>query len=264
MHWLLQSNLGTQERQQPYIDALEALTKIGATWSYIKLIPFVGDVEPNIDYSGKKVFALGSTSMIIAAKKYGWNPGVIYNENFRFEAWLDHLHPWNLLNGDGIVIPFGDANPDVNVFIRPCEDLKAFTGFVIEPENLRNWQKSIKAGEISTRAIQLGSDTPIVMAPAKLVLREWRFFIVDGKVITGSQYRTLYGKDESRDIDQDVYEFAQKMVDLWRPADCYVLDVGETAQNGLQMIEINNFNTSGIYMCDAKAAFAAVEKFYER
>ncbi len=261
MHWLLQHNLSTDEQRQEYVDALDAIKPLGATWSFIKLIPFAGDVIPDDDYTGKKVFALGSTSLIAGAKKRGWNPGVIFNENFRYEAWIKNLKG-DMLNHDGVISRFADAKVDIKSFIRPCEDLKAFTGQVITSDELIDWQKRTADGEISTRALQLSSDTPVLVAPMKNILREWRFFVVNKKVITGSQYRTMYGKDVTPNVDADVYAYAQDVVNLWQPANCYALDVGET-KDGLSVVEINCFNGSGIYACDMAKAFAAVENFYD-
>lgn len=262
MHWLLQSNLATETQLQQFVDALDSIKPLGATWSFIKLVPFVGDVIPDDDYTGRKVFALGSTSLIEGARCRNWNPGVIFNENFRYEAWLKGLGAENLLNGDGEVVRFGAAKAYGRVFIRPCEDLKAFTGQPIDWLDLQDWQARVRDGEKSTRALQLNLDTPIVVASLKEVFREWRFFVVGGKVITGSQYRTMYSRDVTANVDTDVYAYAQKMVDLWQPADCYALDICET-KNGLSVIEINCFNGSGIYACDMTKAFSAVEKFYD-
>ena len=265
MHWLLQSNLGTEEKNKQFSDALDYVKdNRGATWSFIKLIPFAGDIIPDDDYTGKKVFALGSTSMILAAKKRNWNPGVLFNDNFRFEAWVKGFGSENLLNGDGKVTRFADAVIEEDkAFIRPCEDLKAFNGGLFDSENLKSWQKSISEGENSTRALQLIPDTMVVTASPKLVYREWRFFVVNKKVISGSLYRTAYQTCAEADVDDDVYEFAQKMVDKYQPAECFVIDVGET-KSGLSIVEINCFNGSGIYACDMKKVFCAVEDFYDK
>lgn len=270
MHYLLQSNLSTEAQLVPFVEALDSLKPLGATWSFIKLIPFVGDVEPDIDYASRKVFALGSTSLIIAAQKRGWSPGVIYDAAlFRYEAWLRNLGRENLLNGDGRVCRFADAawvmdDMALNkAFIRPCEDLKAFTGEVMKRENLANWIARVKDGEISTRALQLTSNTPVVIARSKFVYREWRFFVVDGKVISGSQYRDAYGKREDADVPPDAWAFAQTMVNQWPMAPCFVIDIGEIKQ-GLRVVEINCFNGSGAYLCDLKRVFTAVERFYEQ
>jgi hypothetical protein len=264
MHWLLQHNLSTDEQRQRFVDALDSLKSLGATWSFIKLIPFVGDVEPDNDYTGKKVFALGSTSLIAGAKKRNWNPGVIYNpETFRYEAWLK-AYGKDMLNGDGEVCRFGSVRPisGTKVFIRPCEDLKAFTGEVIDADQLRDWVARTIESEVSSHAPQLTSDTMVVVATPKYIYREWRFFVVGGKVVAGSQYRDTYGKYEDANVDKEVWTYAQKMVDKWQPAACFAIDVAAIA-DGFKIIEINCFNGSGVYACDVEAAFAAVERFYQ-
>ena len=265
MHWLLQHNLSTDEQRQRFVDALDSLKPLGATWSFIKLIPFAGDVEPDDDYTGKKVFALGSTSLIAGAKKRNWNPGVIYNpETFRHEAWIKGFGKENMLNGDGVVQRFGDVRPvsGTHVFIRPCEDLKAFSGQVIDADQLRDWVARTIEGEVSSRCLQLNTDTMVVVAEPKFLYREWRFFVVGGEVVAGSQYRDVYGqKREDPNVDPDVQRFTQRMVDKWKPADCFVLDIAATAE-GLKVIEVNCFNGSGVYACNIEAAFAAVERFY--
>lgn len=262
MHWLLQQNLSTEAQLVPFVNALDSLARThGATWSFIKLIPFVGDVEPDDDYTGRPVFALGSTSMVLAAQKRGWKPGVVYNAHFRFEAWVRGFGAQYLLNGDGVVSRFADARVTDKGFIRPCEDLKAFTGFVLGPDELTDWQRRVAEGERTTRSLVLDSDTMVVTAPPKFIYREWRFFVVAGRVITGSQYRDAYGLRPDANVDADVTEFAQRMVDRWQPGECFVLDVGET-EAGLFIIEVNCFNGSGAYLCDLTAAFAAVEEFY--
>lgn len=265
MHWIFQSNLGTEEKRKQYTDALDYIRdNHGATWSSVKLIPFIGDVIPDDDYSGKKVFALGSTSMILASQKRGWNPGVIFNDNFRYEAWVKGFGSENLLNGDGVVTRFADAEIiGTKAFIRPCEDLKAFNGGPFDSENLKDWQKRVVEGEKTTRALPLTSDTMVVVAPLKTIYREWRFFVVGGKVITGSLYRTLFNTCSDADVDDDVYEFAQKMADKFQPGDCFVIDIGET-KDGLKIVEINCFNGSGLYACDMNKAFGAVEDFYDK
>jgi hypothetical protein len=112
MHWLLQENISTEEQLAPYIEGLNAIKAKGATWSFVKLIPFAGDVIPNDDYRGKKVFALGSTSMIKAAQKRNWYPGVIFNGNFCYEACERGWGKESMLNGDGVVCKFKDARID--------------------------------------------------------------------------------------------------------------------------------------------------------
>lgn len=200
--------------------------------------------------------------MLTAARHYGWSPGVVYDEKtFQFEAWLSGWGARNLINGDAWIGRFGDARFEGSAFVRPCHDMKAFTGFVTTGEEISDWQTRVDAGEVSTRTAVLTLDTPVIVAPEKVLLREWRFFVVGGQVISGSQYRDTYGLSITDDVDQDVRDFAQARVNEWQPASCFVLDIGAT-RDGLGVVEVNNLNTSGRYACDLLKVFVAIEKLY--
>ncbi len=244
------------------IDALDYVRdRFGATWSLVKLVPFAGVIEEKRDY-GPKVFPLGSTSMLTASQHYGWSPGVVYDPaTFRFEAWRAHWGAGKLINGDAVVTRFGDAKATEKIFMRPCEDLKAFTGLTLNPDELEDWQRRVWEGEQSTRTLQLALSTPVITAPVKVIFREWRTFVVGGKVISASQYACAGRRETAPGADPDVLEFAQAMVDRWQPAKCFVLDIGAT-KAGLGVVEVNTLNSSGIYDCDMKAVCAALEVMY--
>ncbi len=266
MHYLLQSNLSTEEGLQPFVDALDRLVSVRSTasWSSVKLVPFAGTIEPERNWSGEKVFPLGSCSMLAASRLYNWTPGVVFDPlTFRFEAWRDNWGALNLVNGDAVVTQFGNAKANGQpVFMRPCEDLKTFTGLVIQPDELEKWQVRVWEGQQFSDAPELTLQTAVVVAPAKTIIREWRLFVVGGKIRACSQY-ALFGKRErSKDVPLDVLLFGQRMVDTWQPAACFVLDIAETAA-GLAIMEVNTLNSSGIYECDFRAVVEALEDLYE-
>ncbi len=266
MHYLLQSNLSTEEGQKPFVEALNTLAAQmeTASWSFVKLVPFAGTIEPEAEaLRPGKVFPLGSTSMTTASRIYGWTPGVVFDPaTFRFEAWRDNWGAENLINGDGVVSFFGAAKASEKVFMRPCEDLKAFSGLTLNPDELEDWQRRVFDGEQSTRTSQLLMETPVVVARAKVILREWRFFVVGGKVISGSQYAAYGRRDRCATIDVDVWNYATRMVERWQPAQCFVLDIGAT-DDGLAIMEVNTLNSSGVYESDFTKVMLAIERFYE-
>ncbi len=264
MHWLLQSNLSTEEGQRPFTEALDHLVSVRptASWSFVKLVPFAGTVEP-LAPAGKRIFPLGSTSMTTASQIYNWDPGVIYDPvTFDYSAWLKGWGRENLINGDGEVCFFGAAKATEKVFMRPTQDLKAFSGLTLNPDELEDWQQRVFDGESSTRTAMLTMATPVLVAPVKVILREWRFFVVDGALRGWSQYAAHGRRDRDGDVPPDVRAYAQKLVDQWQPAACFVLDIGET-KDGLGAIEVNTLNSSGVYACDVRAIFTAIEDFYE-
>ncbi len=264
IHYLLQSNLVSEEDQQPYIDALNTVQSKGlATWSYVKLVPFAGTIEPEWVPCGRKVFPIGSTSMLAASQRYCWNPGVVFDPvTFRFEAWRDHWGAANLVNGDAYVSAFGDVEEGGRVFIRPCEDLKAFSGLVISGDDLADWQTRVVSGygtsEYDSRLLK--TSTPVIVSKVKTITREWRTWVVSGKVIAYSQYARNGKRERVRVTPLDVRAFAQRLADYWCPADCFVLDVGEV-DGKLGLMEVNTMNSSGIYdgnMVDVYSAIAAL------
>ena len=264
MHYLLQSNLSTEEGQRPFVDALEKLctNRKTATWSFVKLVPFAGTIEPERDY-GPKVFPLGSTSMTKASEIYGWNPGVVYDPlTFRFDAWRAAYGSANLINGDAEITVFGKVKATEKIFLRPVKDLKEFTGLTLNPDELEDWQTRVWEGEQSTHTQQLTMSTPVVVASAKVILHEWRCFVVGGRVVAQSQYAEYGKRQRNANVAADVIAFAQKLVDIWQPAKCFVLDVGET-KDGLGMVEINTLNSSGVYECDFHAVVEALENLYD-
>lgn len=269
MHYPLQSNLSTEEGQRPFVEALDHLCahRVTASWSFVKLIPFAGTIEPETEARrAGKVFPLGSTSMTTASRIYGWNPGVVYNaDTFHFEAWRDHWGAPNLINGDALVMRFGDGighTMGPRVFIRPVQDLKTFTGQVIEVDEWYAWKQRLRDQGPSSEAVGLTLDTEIVVAFPKVILREWRFFVVAGKVRGCSQYAAYSRRERDANVPLDVLLFAQRMIDLWQPAACFVLDIGET-EDGLGIVEVNTLNSSGVYETDMKAVLTAIEDLYE-
>lgn len=261
---LLQSNLVNEEDQQPYVTALEA-TKARypdrMDWSYVKLVPFAGTVEPERDY-GPLVFPIGSTSMLAASQRYGWRPGVVYDAaTFRFEAWRDHWGAANLINGDAVVTTFGAAKvfDDIEAFIRPCEDLKAFTGCVVSIDGLLAWQQRVYDGCQSTQdSPLLTMATPVVVAPVKTITREWRTWIVNGVVKASSQYAEYGQRVRKQETPSSVRVFAERLAQYWSPGLCFCLDVGELEDGSLGLVEINTLNSSGVYAADMAPVYGAI------
>ena len=90
-------------------------------------------------------------------------------------------------------------------------------------------------------------------------LSEERLWAVGGKIVTASSYkigsRVVYTNydDESYFVD-----FAQKMIDIYQPAEAFVIDIS-LANDKLQVIEINNINAAGFYDCNMIKLITALE-----
>ena len=254
MHWIVQNNLYSEAG---YVALLEALARHSIQNTVVKVIPFSHELIPEINPEGL-VYVCGSTTLAKVAHDRKWTPGSFINDNFHYTKWLENLGD-NILNSEGTVVRFGEAMPLPYVeefFVRPCEDTKTFSGAVIGANEFVVWKHKVL--DLKETYTTLDADTQIVMSPLKEILREYRFFVFDGVVVTGSLYK-MGGRVTSRsDVDPDVTEFAQSMVNKWQPARAFVIDVALTP-DGFKVIEINNVNSAGFYACDVSKIVQAVE-----
>lgn len=280
MIWVVQNNL---YNEQGYARFIEALDRLGLDRVIVKPIPFtnrfvpedfdsmtqeVDDVEePYIDDSGK-VVVCGATTLNRISKERKWNPGTYLNDNFEFEIWRDGFGSEYILNVDSIVCRVKDGwvlywNTTIidnceSVFIRPTDDSKAFAGTVMTEDEFDKWRKNISSIE-EVEFQPLHQNTQISISSFKKINAEYRMFVVDGKVITGSLYKRGITVISDSNVDQNIIDFAQSMVDKWQPAKAFVIDIADT-DKGLKVIEINNINSAGFYECDVQKIIMALEE----
>jgi hypothetical protein len=210
-----------------------------------------GSLEPDIT-PPNPVIMMGSLGLRSVSDKRGWFPGHFHNENFDFSVWRVHYGE-HLLNHDSFVCKFGEVTfQEKRFFARPTQDTKTFSGKIFDWAEFTEFQSQ-------KHYTKLNSETLISISPIKEISQEYRFFVVDGEVLTGSQYK-LNGKGYlSVYIDDDIFEFAQKMVSIWQPSRAFVIDVCRSAI-GLKIVEFNTFNCSGIYLCDVQKIIMAIEE----
>jgi hypothetical protein len=253
MYWIVQENL---YKEEAFLDLLHALEISGAKHEVVKVVPFSHELIPDSKPQGL-VVVMGATTMIGIAQERGWNPGAFYNDNFDYRKWRENVGT-ELLNYDSEVCMFKDVNPSFNpFFIRPTEDRKSFTGEVIDKANYDLWLKSTQ--EVTDGYSTLKPETMVSVAPVKAIHAEWRFFVVDGKVITGSLYKRgdrVHHLPLLRDEDSQIY--AQRMVDQWQPDRAFVIDVALT-DAGYKIIEYNCMNSAGFYKSNVNKLVEAIQ-----
>ncbi|MBB4866822.1 hypothetical protein HNP46_005729 [Pseudomonas nitritireducens] len=198
--------------------------------------------------------------VVDANKQLSLIPGMYYDDKrFNCSDYMRRLPLEIVANGDGVYMPFGDFRRRVDqvmnlfqvdeLFLRPDGGSKTFTGFTITRENA--------AFEISSLDQLTGvvDGTMILVAPAKTISAEYRFWIVNRKVVTGSQYR-VQGRDEtSQHVDPACLTIAERVATLpYQPDVAYTCDVAMIGQTPM-VIELNAMSTSGLYECDRAVLF---------
>ena len=255
MYWVIQDNIF----QEPWFDEMiEFLQRMDIPYEIVKAVPFSGEMIPVPSPTQEKTIFLGSYSFTNRAIKDGFVPGSWTNDNYDYRVWSTK---WKCLN-NGTVYKFGEIPEQTNLFfIRPCADDKAFTGQVFGWEEFSGWRDKVLdlAKDYSFRDItQLDKNSPVVVAVPRKIQEEYRFVIVDGKVITGSQY----GKGLYKQVTEDQTEliaFVQECADCWTPARVFVVDVA-LCGGEYSVIEMGNMNSAGLYRCDSQKIVMAIEE----
>lgn len=256
MFYVIQRNL---LNEADFARLVEAVTRYDLDHCFVDIIPFTSSLQEEIEPK-QPCMIFGSTTLARIATERAWTPGSFLNENHDARIWIPAYGP-HALNSDAIFCTFGNV-PDRwdPFFIRPCLDSKSFTGEVLDRKEFAEWRdKVLKSGAT------IDEDTPVMIAEPTQINAEYRFFIVDGKVITGSIYKldgramTLpWNRNTTVPIDTEITEFVRERAAQWSPARGYVLDVARTPM-GPKVIEINNLNSAGFYKCDISLILQAIE-----
>jgi len=131
------------------------------------------------------------------------------------------------------------------LFVKSNKGKKTFPGQVLRDTEV-HWNADIKIVEDTSSV----SDNTLVLVSKSATFDkgEYRFVIVNKKVITGSMYN--WDKDSNSNYPKEAEELAQKIADLeWQLDTAYTCDIAMT-QNGPKVIELNSFGCAGLYACD--------------
>ena len=171
--------------------------------------------------------------------------------------------PLELLgNADAVYLPFAEFERRLDqlyryfgasrLFVRPDSGIKTFAGLCIDRESAAFELSSLK------QLTPVTEKSLVLVAPASVIAAEYRFFIVDGKVITGSRYHVGGKISIHPSISQACLRVAEQVAALPRQIDlAYVCDVGFF--DGVpKVVELNGFSTSGLYACNSMELFKAV------
>lgn len=185
--------------------------------------------------------------------------GVFYNEETFDQAYYGKLD-LPLLNSDASLYPIKDnlnLKFNTDVFIKPSKDLKAFTAgilpagtSIVEYITAQSYQK-IYLEELA------------IIAPCKKIISEYRFFVVEGEVITGSMYRFADKVVTSPYIPENIMAAAKEYAKLYQPHDVFTMDLAETT-DGISIVEYNCWNASGVYQTDLMKMFHTVYEYKQQ
>lgn len=245
--WLLEKEIKHPENDLKLRNALKELN--------IDFLEIEKRSFEKIDYKSftSKDFDFVYASTNIIEELMGKVSGIYFNEeNFNYKSWAENYGSY-LFNDPKESYIFKIKNVDLSLlndnddyFLRPVKDLKSFSGTVVTKNEFQIFVNEIKDGKYSS----LDIDVEVVIAPAYKIEKEWRCFMVNGKIASASQYKENgVLVISNKNIPEEMLNFAEKMADIWSPEKIFTLDIA-LSNNNYYVIEAQCSNSSGFYDCD--------------
>jgi hypothetical protein len=251
--WILQSNLWKEEKYDTIISLVD---RYEIPYTVLDLIPFSDHLD--LPCKAEEVqMVFGSIRFAELVRSQG--VATHFNDNFNWLVWSD-VFKEDCLNWPSKITKISDFELplDYDIFVRPVLDDKSFTGTVL------------RAGDTFS-SVQFATSKPkedilIQVAPTRKIFQEYRFFVINGKVITGSIYRSggsvVYRNLENNYGNIEPTEFAQMMVDKWCPSKMFVIDIA-SIENGYKIIEFGSIHNCGFYDCDLSKLIQKIQEYNE-
>lgn len=270
--FLLQKDIDENDLQS-IINALQELEYEFKLISYNSLIDenFYKNIFPESDC----VVFYGQIGLAKRVRRFcPWIPGVYFNENdFNCSEYYPKYSQF-LLNKEYILLPVVDLirQKDFifncfkykNIFIRPNSGCKLFAGNIY---NFSFFEEDIKQ---LIKTYSVNYNTLALIAEQKRVLEEYRFVIIDGKVISGSLYLKNDEICESKEIPEKVQNYVEYVCNniKYHISHAYTLDVcvyeNDDYKEECAVLEINSFSCSGLYATDKIKIFSEIARIAER
>ncbi len=227
-------------------------------------LPLVGD-RPLTD--GDCVIGYGTFPFVRQIQlHHHWVPGSwCHPHNLDCTTYFAYFGKY-LLNQNYIIMPgvealrqqdwlFSIFGKEDRVFSRPTNCQKLFVGRSIDRESFTN----------ALAPTRYDPATLVVIAPPKMISREWRLVVAGGHVIAASQYAEEGLRSLESGCPESVWQFAETMLaDVrWQPDPLFMLDICESDEQ-LWLVELNSFSSSWLYRCDLPAVVSRASEIAVR
>ncbi len=194
-----------------------------------------------------------------------WTPGVFAKEeNFFWSAYRPHFERF-LLNRVHVMLPFAELSMrrielfeqfgrEGQIFVRPDSPLKIFSGQVA---SLASFDRDLEFMAF----YDFPRENLVVVSSPKNILGEWRVVVANGAVVAAS-HNVDHGKKIAAPCDSDsILHFASEVQDVgYSPDPVWIIDICQTDDQQLHLLEIGMFSCSNLYGCDKSLVVKAVSE----
>lgn len=259
IRWIIQNNLIAENDLQ---EVQNACKDMGVEFEEIMVIPFSSEI-PKFKQDDKTNIYYGSTTLMYNIYNQMNKPEGLFFDDKTFSMenyisiWKEHM-----LNYEAKVTTFKDFSlenhPDDSLwFIRPDADDKSFNGDVKTFADIKKFiDNSVKFDNVI-----LTENTKVVVGPPYKIKKEWRNYVVDGKVVASSLYRQDFRLKKSRhDVPEDMIKFVEDRCREYMPHKIFAMDIALCGDK-YYIIECGCLNSVGFYDADISAIVRSVTEF---
>ncbi|MEC5142741.1 ATP-grasp domain-containing protein [Chitinophaga sp. 212800010-3] len=258
IQWVVQRNVTHSTDLEKLKQSCETR---GIYFQGIEVIPF-STTLPDFDVSRKSIFYGSTTFNKLIAEEEKLRSGLFFDsEKFSISNYFRH---WgrHMLNYGAEVTTFKelmsrDEDPKKLLFVRPDDDSKSFSGETRSFGEIAEWYEQLKTIENSG----LSLDSPIVVSSPWQIRYEWRLWMVAGRVVTASKYRTDFRLTKERGCPAEVAAFAEARCREYQPHEVFVMDVCLCGDE-LFIVECGCMNAAGFYQADIDVIVLSVSDWY--
>jgi hypothetical protein len=260
--WIIQNNLIAENDIKQLQNSCKGLD---IEFEEILVIPFSKEI-PKFTIDNKANIYYGSTTLINNVyKQYNRPIGVFYDDiTFTMENYLNVWREHMLSYGAKITtlkeFTKETHKDDELFFIRPNADDKSFGGEVLDFKKIKDWHKNFTRDD----NVELTEDTKILVGEAFNIEKEWRNYVVNGKVVTSSLYRKNFKLSKSReDAPTSMIKFVEDRCKEYQPHDIFAMDIALN-DGEYYIIECGCLNSVGFYASDISKIVKEVSNFISK
>lgn len=258
IRWVIQQNLIAE-------NDLEAIRQVcndmAIAFEEIQVIPFSSEV-PEFTKDEKVNIYYGSTTLMYNIYRQLDRPRGLFFDEQAFTS-ANYLAAWKeyMLNYGAKVTTFREFSeeehpPESLWFMRPDADDKSFNGDVRTFSDIQNFI----ANAVKYDNVILTGDTKILVGPPYRIDKEWRNYVVNGKVVTSSLYRKDFRLNKSRhDAPESMIQFVEARCREYTPHSIFAMDIALCGDQ-YYIIECGCLNSVGFYDADVAALVKAVSE----
>ena len=259
IRWIIQNNL---IHENDLKEVQNACKDMNVEFEEIIVIPFSSEIPEFKNDDKINIYYGATTLMYNIYHEFNKPVGLFFDEEtFSIENYMKHWGQ-HMLNSDAKVTTFDEFSlenhDDESLwFIRPDADDKSFNGQMKTFKEIKDWFHSFQSFE----NVILTGKTKIVVGEPYNIKKEWRNYIVDGKVVASSLYRKNFRLNKSRhDVPQDMIDFVEARCKEYMPHKIFAIDIALCGDE-YYIIECGCLNSVGFYDADISKIVRSVTEF---